>query len=41
MATITKTVLDVGDKTQCVCKYDEVTLEYTGERHSKPLLLEH
>ncbi|KAF3043626.1 FK506 binding protein proline rotamase rapamycin-binding protein [Didymella heteroderae] len=30
MATITKTILDVGDKTQHVCKYDEVALEYTG-----------
>jgi len=41
MATITKTVLDVGDKTQHVCKYDEVALEYTGERRSKAFLLKH
>ncbi|KAF1926425.1 uncharacterized protein M421DRAFT_7034 [Didymella exigua CBS 183.55] len=30
MATITKTILDAGDETQHVCKYDEVALEYTG-----------
>ncbi|KAJ4399819.1 hypothetical protein N0V91_009183 [Didymella pomorum] len=30
MATITKVVLDAGDKTRHVCKYDEVALEYTG-----------
>jgi hypothetical protein len=41
MATIIKTVLDAGDKTKHVCKYDEVALEYTGERRSTPFLLEH
>lgn len=34
MAAITKTILDAGDKTHHVCKYDEITLEYTGERES-------
>jgi hypothetical protein len=40
MATITKVVLDAGDKTRHVCKYDEVALEYTGERRGKCFLLE-
>lgn len=39
MTTISKTVLDAGDKTQHVSKYDEVALEYTGEIRAKPFLI--
>lgn len=32
MSTITKKVLDEGDHTQYVSKYDKIALEYTGKR---------
>lgn len=31
--SITKTILEPGDEQQLVKKYDEVSIEYTGEKY--------